>query len=67
MRKQLIDCLIPDCKDAGGPRGLCRPHYDQARFLVIKGEYSWKELEKRGKVSSKGKTAKTEVEGWFKK
>jgi hypothetical protein len=37
-------CLIADCNRKAMSRGLCESHYSLAKFAVMRGETSWREL-----------------------
>ena len=56
-------CLRPDCTRPARCRGLCPNDYQVALKMVQKGETTWKELEKKGKV--RPKTERATVKNWF--
>ena len=45
-------CVVADCSKVGYARRLCEPHYRKFQYRVHKGEITWEELEKSGKVST---------------
>lgn len=63
---QIILCLVPDCGRDVYARGLCTPHYNAARRLVITDRTSWEKLEKAGKCQPAHRTLSTGVNmEWF--
>lgn len=44
-------CRNPHCDRNGFSRGLCKICYNRIRHMVLAGEFTWEDLEFRGKIT----------------
>ncbi len=61
-----FECLYPDCKSTEHrARGLCIRHYQALAQLVHRGQATWDDLERRGKIRPVGdRTAYQQIKQW---
>jgi hypothetical protein len=43
-----MKCLVPNCERPVETRGLCASCYQAARKKVVRGVFTWKQLEEKG-------------------
>ena len=55
-------CLYPGCNNTKRTRGLCHPHYQNARSYIRAGKVTEDELEARGLLTPKG-TGSAKING----
>ena len=54
-----MECLVPKCTNTTRTRGLCHPHYQQARARVRAGKATEEDLVRRGLMSPAGEAGST--------
>lgn len=54
-----MKCLVPNCTSTTRTRGLCHPHYQQARGRVRAGKATEEDLVRRGLMTPPGESGST--------
>ena len=54
-----MECLVPNCTSTTRTRGLCHPHYQQARARVRAGRATEEDLVRRGLMTPRGTSGST--------
>ena len=54
-----MECLVPNCTSTTRTRGLCHPHYQQARARVRASKATEEDLVRRGLMTPPGESGST--------